>query len=159
MFELLREILFGKSGDDRRFGSLEKNEDLKVQIATCALFLEIAKADGEISEQEMLKLVEIMKSTFEIEDEFIEELIELTKADLKKSVSIYEFTSKINETFTQEEKNKILVDLWRLIYVDESLDKYEDFMIKKIAGNLKFEHYQIIEAKLFVKEEMKKNRP
>ncbi len=159
MFELLREILFGKSGDDRRFDSLEKNEDLKVQIATCALFLEIAKADGEISEDEMLKLVEVMKSTFEIEDEFIEELIELTKADLKKSVSIYEFTSKINETFTQEEKNKILVDLWRLIYVDESLDKYEDFMIKRIAGNLKFEHHQIIEAKLFVKEEMKKNRP
>ncbi len=154
MFELLKQILFGDTFNKNS----EKNSDLKIQIATCALFLEIAKADGEITEMEMLKLVEIMKSTFNVEDEFVFELIELTKADLKKSVSIYEFTSQINETFTNEEKYRILINLWRLIYVDGSLDKYEDFMIKRIAGNLKLEHQQIIETKLFVKEELKKKK-
>jgi len=160
MFELLKQLLFGSSEEIKmKYSSAQKNAELKIQIATCALFLEIAKADGEITEQEMLKLVGIMKSTFNVEDGFVEELIELTTADIKDSISIYEFTSQINETFTTVEKYEILVDLWRLIYVDESLDKFEDSMIKKIANNLNLEHQQVIEAKLFVKEEMRKAKP
>jgi len=159
MFELLKQILFGSSEEIKQENtSTQNNAELKIQIATCALFLEIAKADGEITEQEMLKLVEIMKSTFNVEDAFVEELIELTREDIKDSISIYEFTSHINATFTTAEKYEILVDLWRLIYVDDSLDKFEDFMIKRIANNLNLEHHHVIEAKLFVKEEIKKNK-
>ncbi len=85
-------------------------------------------------------------------------MVELAKTSLKESVSVYEFTSQINDIFTNEEKFKILLNLWRLIFVDEVLDKYEDFMIKKIGGNLKMEHQRIIEAKLLVKEEIKRKQ-
>jgi len=44
--------------------------------------------------------------------------------------------------------------LWRLIYTDKKLDKYEDRLIKLIGGMLKMEHKRIINAKLLIRQEL-----
>ena len=82
----------------------------------------------------------------------LHELIEMAKSRLVQSISIYEFTGIINTKFTPEEKFELMKNLWRLIYTDQKLDKYEDQLVKKLGKMIHLEHRDVIAAKLMVKE-------
>jgi uncharacterized tellurite resistance protein B-like protein len=129
-------------------------QDKKIQIATCAIFIEIANADDNVTEEERLKIISVMKEAFNLSNEEAGELIELAQQAVDKSVSVYEFTDQVNANFSFDEKYEILKSLWHLIYIDKQLDKYEDFLIKRIGNNLKFDHREIMGAKLLVKDEL-----
>ncbi|MCJ7554405.1 MAG: TerB family tellurite resistance protein [Ignavibacteriaceae bacterium] len=155
MFDYLRKILLPEVNKSvvSPESKPNKSEAKKLEVATCALFVEMAKADGEFSEDERKKIVKAMKETFDLENEFVNDLIELSEQKIKESISIYEFTSTINDNFSKEDKFELMKNLWKLIYIDEKLNMYEDHLVKKIGGMLNLDHKKIIEAKLIVKEE------
>ncbi len=132
----------------------ETDEQKKLHIATCTLFIEMAKADDSFTDEERDKIISIMKSTFNLEDDCVNELMELAEQRLNTDDSIYDFTKVINRKFNNNDKFELLKDLWRLIYIDKKLDMYEDHLIKKIGGLINMGHEDIISAKLLVKEEM-----
>lgn len=163
MLNLIKKILLPYRTENGTFHEEQLTEDhadeqKKLQIATCALFVELAKADSNFTEDERNKIISIMKDAFNLEEDYINELLELSEEEVKDSVSIYEFTSIINQYFTEEEKFELLKDLWRLIYVDDHLHKYEDMLIKRIGATLNLEHQKIIGAKLLVKEEIEQSK-
>ncbi len=132
-----------------------RNEmDKKLKVATCTLFIEMAKADDNFTDEERDKIISIMKSTFDLEDDCVDDLMELAEKRLKTDDSIYDFTKLINQNFTNNQKFELLKNLWRLIYVDKKLDMYEDHLIKKIGGLINMGHEDIIGAKMLVKEEI-----
>jgi len=97
-----------------------------------------------------------MKKEFNLDDELVGELLELSEQKVSDSISVYEFSTIINETFNQEEKIELMKNLWRVIYEDGNLDSHEDRLIKIIGSTLNLEHKDIIGTKLFVKQEMGK---
>jgi uncharacterized tellurite resistance protein B-like protein len=97
-----------------------------------------------------------MQDIFNLEKEYVDELIQLSEEEIKESISLYEFTTTINQNFSSDEKFELVKNLWRLIYTDEILNMHEDHLIKKIGTMLNLEHRDIIAAKLMVKEEKKK---
>lgn len=134
------------------------NSVKRIQIATCALFLEIANADNNFNSDERANVVSVMRSTFKIEPEYCQELMLLAESSVKKSSGIYEYTELVKKSFARQEKFEMLKDLWRLVFVDELLDKYEDQMIKSIGHNLGFDTREILNAKLAILEEIKKKK-
>lgn len=154
MFEQIRKIFSNDTSPQTKVENKEDNsEKKKLQIATCAIFLEMAKSDDNCTEEERKEIVSIMQKTFELEKEYVDELIDLTKARLEQSISIYEFTGIINNNFSSDEKFELMKNLWRLIYTDQKLDKYEDQLVKKLGTMLHLEHKDVIGAKLMVKKE------
>ncbi|NLT51229.1 MAG: TerB family tellurite resistance protein [Ignavibacteria bacterium] len=156
MLGFIKSIICGN--DCEESGNIPGKQNNKVQIATCALLIEVANSDNEFRPEERLKIIDIMKNTFGLEEKIIEELIELSHQEIKESVSLYEFTEIINSNFSEEEKFEIIKNIWRLVLVDNELDAHEDHIIKKIGGNLHIYNQEIIEAKLLVKEEIKKRK-
>ena len=156
MFEYLRKIFADNQTpiNQSPINSSSESKNQKIEIAACALFIEIAKADGEFTDEERKFIVSEMKSTFNLDDGYVNDLILLAEQRVKESVSLYEFTGIINTTFTFEEKIELIESLWKLIYKDEKLNQYEDHLIKRIAATINIEHKQIINAKLWVKEQM-----
>ena len=157
MFEYLRRVLSAEKYE--QITQLQKAEThkfpgKKYQVATAALLVEIAKADGDFSEDERERIINLMKKDFDLDNECVDELMELSEQKVRDSISVYEFTSVINETFSQTEKYELLKNLWRIIYEDGKLDSHEDRLIKIIGSTMNIEHKDIIVAKLFVKQEM-----
>ncbi len=158
MFEYLRKI-FSVPPETAEI-KYEKNvheevdENKKLHVATCTLFIEMAKADDNFTGEERDKIISIMKSTFNLEDECVNELMELAEKRLNDDDSIYDFTKLINRKFNNNDKFEMLKNLWRLIYIDRKLDMYEDHLIKKIGGLINMGHEDIIGAKMLVKQEM-----
>jgi uncharacterized tellurite resistance protein B-like protein len=130
----------------------EKNTNRKIQIATCALLLELANADSEFADVEKESIISIIKSNFNLSDNEVNELINETEKELKQSIDLWQFTNLINQNFSEDEKVKILEYAWKVIYADGRLDQYEDYLVHKIANLLRLSHEQLIKAKLKVSE-------
>jgi uncharacterized tellurite resistance protein B-like protein len=138
-------------------GSEEKDRRERIRIATCAILLEVAKSNDEFSPVEKTTLSSILKERFDLPDEAIPELLEITNKSRKESVDLWEFTNLINENYSKEEKKEILEAAWRLIYADDKLDMYEDHFIHKLAKLLRLEHRDLIAAKLKIKAERRRD--
>ncbi len=123
-----------------------------IQIATCALFLEIANSDEHFSDEERQTIIEILKNEFSLTEDEVQNLIKKTEHTLDESIDLWQFTNLINKHFSDEDKAKILENLWRIIYTDEILDTYEDYLAHKIANLLRLPHKTLIDTKLKVKK-------
>ena len=130
------------------------NSETQLQIATCALFLEIANSDDDFSIEEKVFIEKTMKDEFNLDDELVEELLALATKQTDESVSLYEFTDVINKSFCKDEKLIILKNLWRLVFADGKLDMYEESFMRTISKNLHLEHSDMIATKLEVKKEI-----
>lgn len=158
MFDYLKNIL---QKDNNQQISMGKNEivdestDKKIQVATAAVLVEMAKADGDFSEDERHHIIKALQNTFKLDKVCVKELINLSEKKLEKGLGIYEFTSIINNNFSRSEKLELIEDLWKIIYTDDKLDKYEDRLVKLIGAMLNVDHKDIINAKLLVKKRLK----
>jgi len=129
----------------------EQDEFERIQLATCVILLEVAKSDDEFSSIEKTTVAAILQKKFDLSTEDIEELMEMASKRREESIDLWQFTHLINETYTKEEKIKIVEAAWRIIYADDKLDKYEDHFVHKLAKILQLKHNELIEAKLRIK--------
>ncbi len=127
-----------------------KNED-KVVIATCALLLEMAHTDEEFSDIEESEIKKIMQSEFNLSDSKVDAIISLSNEARKESLDLWQFTNLINENYSKEQKIQVIELFWRVIYADNKVDKYEEYLVRKLSYLLNIDHKDMIEAKLNVK--------
>jgi uncharacterized tellurite resistance protein B-like protein len=156
MFEYLKKVLSPEQSSAELETNSSNTRSKRYQIATAALLIEIAKADGNFSDDERKRIIDFMKNDYNLDDECVNDLIELSEHRVEESISIYEFSSILNETFSRSEKLELMKNLWRIIYEDGKLDSHEDQLIKIIGSTLNLEHKDIIGAKLLVKQELEK---
>ncbi|MBN2189974.1 MAG: TerB family tellurite resistance protein [Candidatus Aureabacteria bacterium] len=124
----------------------------KIRLASCVLFIEAAATDGRIDESERKVISGILEKDFGLDKTGINALLEEAQGKREDSVDLYEFTKVIDKNFSYDEKLAVLKDLWKIIFADRRLDKYEDQLIHKIAGLLKVSHRDLIDVKMQVKE-------
>jgi uncharacterized tellurite resistance protein B-like protein len=148
MFNLKKRLL-GTNATDMAVPKQDEFE--RIQLATCVILLEVAKSDDEFSSIEKTTAAAILQKKFDLSTEDIEELMEMASKRREESIDLWPFTHLINETYTKEEKIKIVEAAWRIIYADNKLDKYEDHFVHKLATLLQLKHNELIEAKLRVK--------
>ncbi|MBN2568040.1 MAG: TerB family tellurite resistance protein [Deltaproteobacteria bacterium] len=132
----------------------EKDSAHDIRIATCALLLEMSQIDGDFSNEERDSIVSIICKDFDMPDDIASTLLDSSREELAGSCDLWQFTNLINKNYTQEEKTGIIEMVWRIAYTDRKLDKYEDFLVHKLANMLCLTHSQLIEAKVRVLEEI-----
>jgi uncharacterized tellurite resistance protein B-like protein len=134
----------------------EEERSHDIQIATCALLLEMANIDDEFSQSEREGIISTLKENYHLSDDHAEQLIEITKKELEGSVDLWRFTNFINQNYSLMEKTRIIEMVWKIAYADGRLHEHEDYLIHKLANLLRLNHEQLIEAKLRV---LHKNSP
>jgi uncharacterized tellurite resistance protein B-like protein len=105
----------------------------RIRHATAVLLVEIARADHELHEHEVAAIDEQLVRCFGIEPESAAELVARARHAAEESVSLHEFTRLLHAEMSYTEKESVVEMLWRIAFADRNLDKYEDYMIAKIA--------------------------
>ena len=130
----------------------EQKEKEVINNACAALLIETALADRVFNEQEMNSMKKTLKEVYKVNEKDIEELINEAEKKVSESTSLYEYTRLINDFCDYEDKLKLLKNLWSIAFADKQLDKYEEYLIRKISDLLYVSHKDFIQQKLLVKE-------
>jgi uncharacterized tellurite resistance protein B-like protein len=133
---------------------LSKNVDQvtehDVRIAACALFVEMARIDEKFTEAEMETVLSIVQERYGLTREHADALVAEADKELNKSVDLWQFARLINENYSTDEKIEIIETLWRMVFVDGKMDRYEHYLMNKLKNLLRLSHDQLIAAKLKV---------
>ena len=121
------------------------------QLAVAALLIEVAMADQQFSDRELESLSHSLKHKYSITSDEIEELISLAKNESNHATSLHQFTQIINQHCDNAEKFNLIRAMWEIAFADGNLDKYEDYLIRKVADLIYLPHSEFIRAKSQVK--------
>ncbi len=128
----------------------------RIQHATAVLLVEIARADQERLVVEHEAMVKSLQMGFSLPADDAESLLCRAETAAENSVSLHEFTRVLHDELSYNEKEKIVEMLWRIALADRVLDKYEDYMVGKIADLLYVVRGDVIRLKNRVYESLDK---
>ena len=132
----------------------QDQKEIEVNNACAALLIETALADKVFNEEEMNSMKQTLKEVYKVDEKDIEELINESEKKVSESTSLYEYTRLINDLCDYQDKLKLINNLWTIAFADKHLDKYEEFLIRKISDLLYVSHSDFIQQKLSVKESL-----
>lgn len=123
-----------------------------VQLASCALLLEMVRIDKQTAVVEEQTLLAAMQRTFDVDASQASKLIQLAHDELEQSTDYFQFTSLINEKFSHAQKIEVIEAMWQIAYSDHEIDAHERHLMRKIGALLYVPHGDHMAAKTRGKE-------
>jgi uncharacterized tellurite resistance protein B-like protein len=123
-------------------------DEHRLQVATCALMLEIAWADETFSDEERDSVATLVRDRFDMDASAAETLLDLARSERDQSTDLYQFTRLIKDELPRRERLRVLEALWIVVYSDGVLEAHEDAMVHKLARLLGLKHEEAIALKL-----------
>jgi uncharacterized tellurite resistance protein B-like protein len=118
-----------------------------LRLAVGALLLEMTHMDGEVWPQQREAVEQAVRTCFDLSEEETAELIALAEEERAQSTDYFQFTSLINRSYTPEHKARLVETLWRVAYANDTLHRYEEHLVRKVADLLYVPHSAFIAAK------------
>jgi len=146
MFKFLEKLI----NDETNQQPVDEHE---LMVATAGLFLEMVYADFEIHPDEEKQLSNALSNLFNLAQEEISQLLNEAKQTRDQRQDIWQFASLLKDQLDRERRLQILTNLWRIVFADGHVDKYEDALMRKITNLLGLDHSEMIETKRAVKRE------
>lgn len=122
-----------------------------VAVAACALLLEIGHADGLLEAEEQDRILRHVRDDLGIPEEDVREVMRLADEQRRDSVDLYQFTRRITETFSREQRLRLIEAMWGVVYCDGELAAVESQLARRVAELLGFQHPEVQAAKERVK--------
>jgi len=130
-------------------GSEQQDDDsVNLDLACAALLVEVALADHVDDPREGDAIVAAIKEVLTVDEEKVEALVADARSEVKESISVYPYTSLINEQCSPEQKFEIVKAMWKVAFADGDIDRYEMHLIRKVAELIYLPHPEFIRAKI-----------
>ena len=141
MFKSLKNIFAG----DQILNAETENTEIDI---LSGLMIEAANTDGEITQEELNKISHSLINIFKEDPKAVE--VSLTKAFENKdnTKSLHYYTSKLNKSFSNENKIKLIEVLWGIILADNEIHDFETNLIRRLAGLLYISDVECGNAKI-----------
>ena len=134
------------------FKKKEKGSDLQkpsfeIELTAAVLAYEIARSDGEITQDELSLLMEEIESISEKVGKNKSEILKIIEIYSKDSISFYEFIEDINKSYSKEDKHSLLKFMWRIAFADGKLDVDEERLVRRVADLIKIKDIEVLKLK------------
>ena len=122
-----------------------------LELTAAVLAYEIARSDGEISDDELSVLMqEVEKISAKVGKDKLE-ILSLVEEHSKNSVSFHEFIEDINKNYSKDEKISLLKFMWKTAYADGKLDVDEERLVRRVADLIKVKDIEVLKLKDIMK--------
>ena len=126
---------------------IEENIIFEVELTASVLAYEIARIDGDISNDELeVLMTEVEKISEKVgKDKF--EIFKIIKDHSQNSFSFHEFIEDINKNYSKKEKISLLKFMWKTAYADGRLDVDEEKLVRRVADLIKIKDIEVLKLK------------
>jgi uncharacterized tellurite resistance protein B-like protein len=118
-----------------------------VQLAACALLLELAYADGEFSASERAHIEGALDRHFGLDEATACKLVELAEAERTQSIDHFQFTRLIVDQYDLGQRMVLAEVMWGVILADQEIAQHEGYLIRKLAKLLDLEPAYLSQAR------------
>ena len=127
---------------------IDKDEvGFEVELTATVLAYEIARSDGDISDDELSVLMEeIEKIAIKVGKEK-SEILKIVEDYSKDSTSFFEFIEDINKNYEKDKKLSLLRFMWKTAYADGRLDVDEERLVRRVADLIKIKDIEVLKLK------------
>ena len=119
----------------------------EIELMAAVLAYEIARIDGEVSNDELVVLKEEIKKISDKVNKEVKEILNIIETYSKDSVSFYEFVEDINKSYSKDEKLSLLSFMWKIAYADGVLEIDEERLIRRVADLIKIKDLEVLKLK------------
>jgi uncharacterized tellurite resistance protein B-like protein len=128
------------------------------RLAVAALLVEISRADFDHTDAERATSIHLLARHFGCDDAEAARLLAEAEAAVEGAVSLREFTAPLHRGLAYDEKQHVIAMLWELALAEAGLDKYEDYLVGKIAELLYVSRGDVVRLKVQVEERRLRER-
>ena len=134
-------------------GESERHFDADdARLALGALLVHCMQIDGAVSEAEQEKLRRLLESTFGVTGDDLRTLLDDAFAAEREAVDIYRFTSVLKRQMSEDERVRVVEDLWEIVFADGKSHEFEENLVWRAAELLGVSRQERIARKRAVTE-------
>ena len=141
----VRERLVGAG--DSPVQSEELGRHSRVQLAACALLLELAHADNEFSAEERRHIERTIGTHLALDEAEVAELLRLAEAERAESLDHFQFTRLVAAEYDLAQKMVLAELMWGVILADGRLSDHETHLVRKMASLMQLEPGYLAQAR------------
>jgi len=147
MLESIRKVLAGRRGAPGGGPPGRGPDPNDLQVAACALLLELAHADDEFSADERRHIEEALARHFGLSAEAALDLMALAEDRRGEATDLHQFTSVIAKQYDEGQRMVLAEVLWGIVYADGELSRHESYLMRKLANLLELRPGYLAEAR------------
>jgi uncharacterized tellurite resistance protein B-like protein len=151
MLGKLKDILLGSQA----YAESAESPEERQQLALAALLVEMARADFDESADEHHEIKRLLAGHFELSDAEAADLLKKAAGAMDEAVCLFDFTRALHDSLDYEQKLAVVTLLWQVALSDERLDKYEEYLMRKVGDLLYVSPSDIIRIRNQLREEEK----
>jgi uncharacterized tellurite resistance protein B-like protein len=129
MLDALRHFIRDLRGSDQK-RHLSADDS---RLALAALLVHCMAIDGAISEGERTRLHDLLAGSFGLSDDDLQTLIDDAVAAEREAVDLYRFTSVLKRQLDEEQRVRVIEQLWEIAYADGKSHEFEENLVWRVA--------------------------
>jgi uncharacterized tellurite resistance protein B-like protein len=132
MLDALRDFITQRRGGPAPTSATPASHN-EVQLASAALLLELAHADGEFTDQEGEYLQAALGRHFGLDATTVAELMTLAERERSKSIDHFQFTRVIREQLDIGQRTVLAEVMWGVVLADGRVGDHEGYLVRKLG--------------------------
>ncbi len=130
MFDRLIAFLRDLPGTESSGNGLSADDP---RIAAAALMFHVMDADGIRQPEERERLVQLLRETYPMDDEALNELVNRGEAADREAIDLYAFTSVLKRNLDAAGRAGFVRLMWEIVYADGERHELEENVVWRIA--------------------------
>ncbi len=133
--------------NNQQVSSNDNQVAYEIELTAAVLAYEIARIDGEVSDEELRVLMDEIKLISKKANKDEEEILKIIEVYSSNSTSFYEFIEDINKEYSKEDKLSLISFMWKIAYADGILEVDEEKLIRRLADLIKIKDIEVLKLK------------
>lgn len=129
MLEGLRRFLSGAAGP----ASAVPDPDQELQVAACALLLELAHSDDTFLPEEQRQIEQALGRHFALSAEEVAGLLAIAEERRREAIDLHMFTHLITARYDEGQRMLLAEIMWRVVDADGELTQHEEDLMRMLA--------------------------
>ncbi len=147
MLNLLKDLLTGEQAS-------KPAADRCIKQVAAALMIEVARADNNVQKDELAKITELIARHQDLDYEVVKAIVNEAHLDSDDATSLFEFTKVVNDTLDDPKKLDLVLNMWRIAWVDGEIDPNEEHIIRRVSDLIYIPHAKFMWARSTARDEL-----
>jgi uncharacterized tellurite resistance protein B-like protein len=125
----------------------EQKPAMSIDLATAVLLIEVSRADFQEDKTEQQTIRKLLLNHLSLTQDEVDILLKNAREEADQLVSLQHITRMMNEQMEQQDKVRVIELMWKVVYADGEMDRYEEHLMRQVSDLLYVSHADFIQAR------------